>query len=85
MITYIAGWNMPGYLTESEPAEFDSLEDARAYLINELQFVEDQAAEHCDEDRAETASHAMQDVNLMGAGDSVECLGLVYWIAEGDA
>ena len=30
--TYIAGWNIPGYLPESEPAIFDNETDAIRYL-----------------------------------------------------
>ncbi len=33
---FIAGWNMPGYLPDSEPAEFDSAEDALEYLKDEM-------------------------------------------------
>jgi hypothetical protein len=29
---YVAGWNMPGYLPDSEPAEFDDADDAMEYL-----------------------------------------------------
>jgi len=33
---YVAGFNMPGYLPDSEPAEFDNAEDARAYIAEEM-------------------------------------------------
>lgn len=29
---WVAGWNMPGYLPETDPETFDTLEDAVAYL-----------------------------------------------------
>lgn len=33
---FTAYWNMPGYLPEVEPQEFDTKEDALAYLENEI-------------------------------------------------
>lgn len=36
MKRYVAGWNIPGCLPESEPAEFDSLLEAKIYLVREL-------------------------------------------------
>jgi hypothetical protein len=36
MINYIVGWNMPGYLSEDEPAEFKRFEEAKNYIILEL-------------------------------------------------
>lgn len=35
----VAGWNMPGYMPDSDPAEFDNFEDARAYIAEELRNV----------------------------------------------
>lgn len=29
---YVAGWNMPGYMPDSEPSAFDDVESAREYL-----------------------------------------------------
>lgn len=36
MKRYIAGWNMPGYLPEIEPVEFDSFKEAKKYIVEEL-------------------------------------------------
>ena len=38
---YIAGWNMPGYMPDSEPQEFDDADEAREYIIEELQQLSD--------------------------------------------
>lgn len=35
----VAGWNMPGYMPDSEPAECDSFEQARDYIVEELNSV----------------------------------------------
>ena len=36
MSSYIAGWNMPGYLPETDPETFDTLADAAEYLRETL-------------------------------------------------
>lgn len=36
---YSAGWNMPGCLPETDPAEFASIEDATEYIRGELLTV----------------------------------------------
>lgn len=33
---WVAGWNMPGYTPDNEPAEFDDCDDARAYIEEAL-------------------------------------------------
>lgn len=33
MEEYIAGWNVPGYLPETKPEKFETLEQAREYLV----------------------------------------------------
>lgn len=42
MTQYVAGWNLAGYLPETEPETFDTLEDARAYLVDEVERWLDQ-------------------------------------------
>lgn len=37
MPKYIAMWNMPGCLPEMEPAIFDTFEEARAFIADELE------------------------------------------------
>lgn len=34
---YVAGYNMPGYLPDSEPCEFDNQEDAKDYIISVIE------------------------------------------------
>lgn len=36
MKNYVVGWNMPGYLSKNEPAEFKTFEEAKNYIILEL-------------------------------------------------
>ena len=36
-MSYIVGWNMPGYMPDSEPYEVDTLADAVAALAEEVE------------------------------------------------
>lgn len=74
---WIAGFNMPGYLPESEPAGFATFEEAKAYIIGELDRHGDNAFDVGDSlrdtdpdaardlfDQADALSAAMEDLNL---------------------
>lgn len=77
-----AGWNMPGYMPDSEPAGFETFEDAQAYIIDEIKRAED-AAES--EDAATDLCHAAEDVNLWSEGEHGQTIGNYhYWIAKVD-
>lgn len=39
---YVAGWNMPGYLPDMEPAEFDNAQSAANFLADEMERVADE-------------------------------------------
>jgi hypothetical protein len=45
MAKYVAGFNMPGYLPDSDPAEFNSYNDARFYLRSLMAETLDQEEE----------------------------------------
>ena len=51
---YVAGWNTPGYLPESDPAIFDNETDAIRYLSDNVErfWDEDYAERFWDEDYA---------------------------------
>jgi len=42
-VYFTAGWAMPGYLPESDPTLFTSLDDARSYIADELDRAAEQA------------------------------------------
>ena len=49
---YVVGLNMPGYMPDSEPAEFDNADDARAYIAEEMRRsaeTEEESAEELEE------------------------------------
>lgn len=38
---WVAGYNMPGYMPDNEPAEFDSFDEAKAHIIFMMKQFED--------------------------------------------
>ncbi|MGZ6199169.1 MAG: hypothetical protein ACXWNL_16155 [Vulcanimicrobiaceae bacterium] len=43
---WAAGWNMPGYMPDNPPAIFETWEEARDYIVAELESVKDNAEEN---------------------------------------
>lgn len=43
---WVAGWNMPGYMPDSEPAEFDDFDDAKDYIADEMESQADLVEEN---------------------------------------
>jgi hypothetical protein len=39
-MAYVAGWYLPGYPPEMDPAEFESIEEACEFLIEKLSSLE---------------------------------------------
>jgi hypothetical protein len=80
MPRYAAGWNQPGYLPDDPGSvgEFDSLADAQAYLVGEL----DRADDIADGERAAAAS----GLNSLTGPGTAYAGGWAWWIqnAEGD-
>lgn len=73
VLPYTAGWNMPGYLPDSEPVAFQTADEAREYLADEMRREADIvdegiAAGHVDAALAETAAQ------LREAADALENL-----------
>jgi hypothetical protein len=57
------GWNMPGYMPESDPSCFDSWDNAKQYLIDTL-------LEHADSTASWADEHDCDDVPCPTYGDS---------------
>ena len=81
MGTWVAGWNMPGYLPETEPESFDTWEDAHAYIVGELERAWDMG-EDDDYLPAHTELHAAtpgEPYYVSVEGDRVR-----YWVELGE-
>jgi hypothetical protein len=76
---FVAGWNMPGYMPDNEPAAFETFEDAQAYIREEIE-------------RGNEESYAPEDVEaaLERLDESEEEFGETigkyhYWITDTQA
>ena len=78
-LTWIAGMNNPGHMPDSDPAEFDTQDEAKRYIISCLKH-EEECVET--EDEAETLCAFAEDVNLQSGEFSAQCLGWVYWVTS---
>lgn len=76
---WCAGWNMPGYMPDSEPAMFDTRDEAKRYIIAELKRAEEDTES---EDEAETLCHFAEEVNLQSGEFSGQCGKWVYWVTK---
>jgi antirestriction protein len=83
---FVAGWNMPGYMPDSEPCAFETWDDARDHLVDELS----REIDHLVDLEAPTGDHdaALERLNaLADGGEFGETVGQYhYWISavEGD-
>lgn len=77
---YAAGWNMPGYMPDSEPARFQSFEEAAAYIAEEMarDAEEDPEAEHVA--NLEAAQSCLANAAGPEYGETIGAYH--YWIVE---
>jgi len=79
---FIAGFNIPGYMPEAEPVEFDSFVDAKQYVIACIKHDENNVQ---DESDAETLCALAEDVNLESNAFTTQVVaGCVYWVVQED-
>lgn len=77
---FVAGWNTPGYMPDSEPSEFDNAEDAKRSIIESVKHAEGSAET---EAQAEALSAFAEVIPLENDEFSVTGPdGLVYWVTE---
>ena len=74
---FIAGTNMPGYMPDNLPEEFETQDEAKRYIIGCLKY-EEQCVET--EEEAEQLSAFAEEVNLQSGEFSAQCLNMVYWV-----
>ena len=80
---YVAGWNMPGYLPEMDVADFDTFDEAKQFIIDELLEQADQSGALDENDLADDFDEAAQDTNLETRPFSVGPLDqYLYWVDE---
>lgn len=72
---YTAGYNTAGYLPEAEPARFDSLDEARDFLEDEVSTLFD-----IRDGSPEAEQAAKDEIWDLDADDSVTIEGVEFWI-----
>lgn len=81
-IKYVAGYNMAGFLPESDPVEFDSFDDAKDYLASEL----DLHADYMDTDDRDHADNIVDAVRDWIAPNEIDVrdgnIVYEYWIVS---
>lgn len=89
MSKWSAGWNQPGYLPESDPAEFDDYTDAVSYLVDEIRERADDAEDTEMGGERDKFLNAAQDLEWWTEHEidepedvSVSAWGWVFWIQE---
>lgn len=66
---WVAGWNMPGYMPDSEPVAFDTCGEARQYIEEEMRDRAGQAMQ--DESRSNEATDA-EEAAFVSAADRMK-------------
>ena len=77
---WTAGWNMPGYLPEADPATFDTWHEAHAYIVGEVDRAWDEAEDEGTFLDAHTSLHVVttdQPYTVI-AGD------YAYWVVAAE-
>jgi hypothetical protein len=91
MKRWTAGWNMPGYLPESEPVAFDTWAEAHAYIVGAVERAWDEASENLADLDPDTDPHpdalfldAHTELHVATDGQpyTVHADGYAYWVAE---
>lgn len=63
---YTAGWNMPGYMPDTELAQFDDADTARVYIAGELEREADEIDEGADAIADRIAPECLNDAGMAG-------------------
>ena len=79
---YAAGWNMPGYMPDSEPAKFDSADEAREYIAETLERLMDDESTISDEE-APNLQGIIETIRAeSGELQTGNLYGHFYWVVK---
>lgn len=85
---WVAGWNMPGYMPESEPAGFATWEEARDHLAAEMERAADEAhlvADAPQERKCDIALATLRNDAPTGEPFTITVSGYAWWIERAEA
>ena len=80
---YVVGWNMPGYLPESEPYAYQTWDEAKQALIDELERQADMTEPDDEEGQrlADESAGEAEDLNLSNGPEWSTVIGnMAFWI-----
>lgn len=76
---WVAGTNQPGYMPDSDPAEFETFDEAKRFIIGEMKYDEENAER---EEVAEGLAALAEEVNLESSEFSYIINNRVYWVTQ---
>jgi hypothetical protein len=83
-MSYVAGFNIPGYLPEMEPAHFLNVNEAKTFIIDELERDLDQDPEFLSNEKFAEIKDALEYIkNHPGPRLSVKVGKYIFWIEQG--
>ena len=83
---FAAGWNMPGYMPDNEPAAFETWEDAAEYIKSEIQRAFDEIESPAEDEMADFESITQDAENSDAArGFGRTYRDYHYWITESES
>ena len=83
MTNYVAGWNMPGYLPESEPWTTDSYDDAVEYMLYEMERYADDLDGAAWDRYLETVSDVEKQRSI-GVSVFASLGNCIYWVTTSE-
>ena len=77
---WIAGYNMAGYMPETDPVECDSQDEAKRYIIWVIKEIFEEGGSS--EAEAEDFCAFAEEVNLQSGEFSQTCRGWAFWVRQ---
>lgn len=79
---YVAGWNQPGYLPDEDVSTFETFEEARSFIADEMQVFADDEYESGRDDESEEAVQAGIEIPKFSGPFQIEAGGWVFWVVK---
>lgn len=83
---WIAGYNMAGYMPDSEPSVFEDFDDAKEYILNTLEdYIDDEAEGNPESARIPLWQQMYENIKTADEGEfSFVGGGMCFFVSQGD-